>query len=145
MSTKNELLVNNLSSSEITLFYNFLNIYETTFKKCLSNKNIKSYETEFNEYIKKNSIKLNKKTLVEIPKGIPTSNNDFYFTKQKSVLLSFVTHLRNSIAHCQIIKKGESFNLKDFTSNGITLSMVGNIEAKHLNELIHIFIKSSKN
>lgn len=145
MATKTEFLVNDLSSSEITFFYQFLYYYETVFKKYKNNKEIKPIVSEFDEYIKNNNIKLYGKRKSQVPNSAITAINEIYFTNSKTIVLSFLSHLRNSIAHCHLVANGEFYILKDYLSDGTTLTMNGNIETKHLHELIKIFIKPKNN
>jgi hypothetical protein len=136
MITKTEFHVNNLSSTEIAFFYQFLYCYETVLIKYKNNKEIGPFVSQFDKYIRNSDIKLYTKSKSQVPNSVVTTNN-------KTIVLSFLAHLRNSIAHCLIVSDGDYFNLKDYYYKEITMN--GRIEKNHLFQIIKIFIKPTNN
>ena len=134
-------MINNLLPNEIELFYNFLYYYENHIKKYSTNKSLGSLSAQFKETTNNQSINVKKTSKTEIDSQSLQSNNVFV-TGNESVMLCFARHLRNSIAHCLVEKKGTDFYLKDYS--GIHLSMIGELAKDSLLAIIELFINHFK-
>lgn len=134
-----ELFVNTLNSSEITCLYEFLFCFETKIKNLKNNTSITALVDELNKYNTAHNIKLFGKRKSPVPNCDITIHNELHFTNYITNVLAFLTHLRNSIAHCQITSIGDCFVIKDFYNKKITMN--GYVEKCHLIEIINMVLK----
>ena len=128
---------NKLSDEECLFFYNVLYICETEIRKDKTGYDI---DKTIN-FRKENNLILMKKKSKEIKAH--KEINTIYFTDSKdSYCASFLTHIRNSFAHCLLLKDGDYYIIQDKckkkNSKGkkTEFSMYGIIKQELLQELI---------
>lgn len=134
---------NNLSQKEIVLFYEFLNCYESNLKQLKNDKSLGKISNEFKSKLKQFQIKINVVNKGKFPSSTYLISNEIFMTLSKnSQMLSFLNHLRNSIAHCLIKRVGHKYHISD-NYRGI-LTMNGIINEQYLKDLINLFIDNFK-
>ncbi|MFR3330381.1 MAG: hypothetical protein ACLTSL_09520 [Odoribacter splanchnicus] len=139
---------NNLSQEDIFKLYEYLTLFESNIKEyCgtfnFSDTRIQDFQDKANlvlraytanRYILGSSVKQNKYYLIfEAKKPKKEEYNDIAF--------HLLRHLRNSIAHALIRKKGKNFFLEDKNSNG-SITCQGNIRRDLFYELINKIIET---
>lgn len=103
---------NNLSKEDVNSFYNYLCLYETEIKQQYGQYNFE--HSDFINFCSKNKIeRKNRKSKLD---------NKFYFeTFQRDKINDkahhLLRHIRNSVAHGLVQKKGKNFILRDFNRN----------------------------
>jgi hypothetical protein len=108
--------INGFSRNEIFSLYRFLCLYECSRMKFLNKAEL------FKQYPKMEEIETilahinyKEKTKKELQvMDVDALDNEFYFTEFGSKLHGVFYHLRNSIAHANIIKNGDVVSIKDF-------------------------------
>lgn len=134
---------NNLSQKEIVLFYEFLHCYESNLKQLENEKSIGEIAKEFKSKVKEFRLNINVVNRGKVPQSDTLNSNEIFMTLSKNTqMLSFLNHLRNSIAHILIKKVDNNFELGD--KNGSTITMSGIINELDLKYLINIFINNFK-
>lgn len=135
-------MVNNLSSTEIVLIYNFLYYYEKHLRQYRTNKSLGSLPQNFKQLTNSQLITIKKISITQINSQLSVQTNMVFVNGKESEMLSFARHLRNSIAHCLVEKKGVNFYLRDYS--GKNLSMIGELKKDSLFEIIELFINHFK-
>lgn len=103
---------NNLSKEDVNSFYNYLCLYETEIKQQYGQYNFE--DSDFINFCSKNKIeRKNRKSKLD---------NKFYFEtfqidKINDKAHHLLRHIRNSVAHGLVQKKGKNFILHDFNKN----------------------------
>lgn len=134
-------MVNNLSSKEIVLFYEYVYYYENHIKNFHKNASLGDLPNQFLTLLKSQSILIQNSKSVLDPARISGKGKVVYIKGKESVLLCFAKHLRNSIAHCLVERKENSFYLKDYRNNSKSyLTMIGVIQKENLIKIIQLFI-----
>lgn len=103
---KNKLL-NGFEKSQIFKLYAFLVAYEESgIQNYRSTKALLIEHPELAELEKIMNVVRCIKSNAEVMKGVDFKalNNEIYFTKRKNNLFSFLSHLRNSIAHGNVVE-----------------------------------------
>ena len=78
---------------------------------------------------------------------LPVLPNILYMTNSKnSKVLSFLTHIRNSIAHGQIIKEKDSIHIIDYSENKNTKEKIytarGKVEIPKIEAILDLVIEN---
>lgn len=132
-------IVNGLTKDDIVLLYRYVNAYEKHLKDLNNNSTIKTQEEQLSRLKKSFVYQIRKQKELENNLQLDLKNQ-VYFTQSKgNKTLSFLFHLRNSIAHCLIEKMGKQYKLTDKNRNK-KLSMVGSIDCDILENIIKLFI-----
>jgi hypothetical protein len=134
---------NKLSPEEIVLFYEFLNCYENNLKQLKNDKSFGIIAKEFKTRLGEFNININVVSKGKVPLFNSINSNEIFMTSSKnSQMISFLRHLRNSIAHCLLKRVDSKYQISD--KIGQTLAMNGNVNAQYLKDLINLFIKNFK-
>lgn len=127
------------------LFIKIVRPYEEDIKT--RKKKIISYVGKHEKYIE---TLINLKTVgeKEFKKGISKNSQAntfiFYQKAKEGLLISFIKHLRNCVAHCSIdSKKNASYQFQDMDKNKCC-SMFGNIDVEKLHTLMEYIHNESK-
>lgn len=138
-------MVNNLSPTEIVLFYEYVYYYENHIKNFHKNASLGDLPNQFLTLLKSQSILIqNSKSELDSAR-ILGKRNVVYIKGKESLLLCFAKHLRNSIAHCFVEKKETSFYLKDYRNKfKNNLTMIGVIQKENLFKIIQLYINHFK-
>ena len=130
--------INGLTQEDIVLLYSYVNAYESHIRVLKDKEKICEQEKQLKEKTKTITYKCCYQ--IELKDcNITEINNEIYFTDSKSnKTLSFLWHLRNSIAHCSIVKKGNQYELIDKYHN--KPNMKGRVDCNILEDIINIFI-----
>lgn len=137
---------NIISKSDKAKMFDYLGEYENVIKKKrgqfdYNNKNLQNflfandiYLGRLNQTCKKEAAKHNYSILFEQTKPQNKTND---------IVHHLLRHLRNSIAHGRITKKGNTtYLLKDMSTDGRTVKMTGEIDSKLFFKLID-FLKNT--
>ena len=133
--------VNNLSVNDIEKFYNYLCDFELNHKESYGHFNF--YDSQFQEFCKTNNI-ISKGKRGKVNKN--NNNGSIWFkskqneNKVNDVGHHLLRHVRNSIAHGLIKKKGQFYYFEDYSTNKTSQTMGGRMRSDlfwpFLNELI---------
>ncbi|MBV5313231.1 MAG: hypothetical protein JZU47_08035 [Prolixibacteraceae bacterium] len=85
---------------------------------------------------------MKKETYTKFPTKLLPNSNMAFIAGTGTEMLCFSRHLRNSIAHCLIEKKGSQIFLSDFS--GVKPSMIALFEIISLIEIIELFVNHFK-
>jgi len=129
--------INGFSCEEVMVLYQFLDYYE---KKISQLKNNKSLDVSgFNKLVKEGSILLVKVKSTGDFKNV-TANTVVLTIQKKNQLLSFLAHLRNSIAHAYISKAVDGrYCLADYYHSKI--NMQGFVSKETIESIINQIVK----
>lgn len=130
---------------EIFLFYKFISIHDKYLKDIQKQQeifelipNIKIVYNKEYKGIVKQIRKADLKNFNEC------SDGKIYLTKnRKSLIMSFLCHLRNSIAHGHIVKKSNLISISDFikTKDFRLQNCIGKIELEKVSKILDIILK----
>lgn len=139
-----QVKINGFDSTEIFLLYAYIDAYE-----CMDLKHI-TEESLFKQYPHiqklKNYIKIcgcAEKTKEELKRvDIDSLEKGFFYTPRNSLLLGLLYHLRNSISHAKITKKGDVVTIFDYSANeSPQCTTKGKMSYQILSQIIEIIKK----
>lgn len=64
-------------------------------------------------------------------------------TKTEDFSEALLRHLRNAFSHYRIVRNGDNYSIRDY--NGKKLSMIGNVNAEALKEVVFHIIETKEN
>lgn len=129
---------NKLSNQELKYFYDLLFRYETEI--CENKTGYRIKDKELTKFLKGKNVKLKYKNVDKIQEH--DEKNTIYFTSNTSVCFDFIRHVRNSFAHCLLLKEKNNYIIQDKYKKKYT--MYGMIGQNLLKELIEKMESSKK-
>lgn len=120
--------VNNLSVNDIEKFYNYLCDFEINHKASYGHFDF--YDSQFQNFCNKNNINPKGKRDKE---NKNKNNGNLWFksnqdkNKVNDIGHHLLRHIRNSIAHGLVKKKGQFYHFEDFSPNKASQTMGGRI------------------
>lgn len=131
-----------LQPEDIRMFY-----YDICFDKETEYSKIYTWGQEVEEYRKNNHVKIEG---VDDLKKLPATvkDNEVYFgmieEDEQNMAAAYFRHLRNSFSHFSIGYNGNYLCMKDYLSDGKTLSMIGKIDRDIFLGLMQIFFEQKR-
>lgn len=110
------IIINGFEEKEISSLYQFLDFYEDNdLKNCNEGDAIKKVPSLTEMKAIMNSFTHDEKSISKLKSiNIESLNDELYYTKKTSEFMGFLYHLRNSIAHANILKDGEMVKITDY-------------------------------
>lgn len=144
-------MINGFGDKEIFIFYSFLCRYEKKINAIeTSNELISNFPNlqKFDKLISDFTCKLTTREDMPIM-GLLALPNTVYMTNSKRTkTLSFLKHLRNSIAHGQIMKEVNYIHITDYREDKSTKEKVytarGKVEVPKIEAILNLIIDSVK-
>ena len=131
-------IINGLTKDDIVLLYKYVNIYEKHIKELTTNEKIDVQIKQL--YVLTKPFIFKTCSQNEVGNLTKKTENEVYFVKSASnKSLSFLYHLRNSIAHCLIEKEGTRYKFAD-KNRSKELTMIGTIDCSILESIIKLFV-----
>ena len=138
----NDILVNGISASDCLLLF----LYISHFDKIISKYSTTNNKKEFNAIIPDKTINLVPQTNV-VQHINETISNRIYCTKTRNKPVSFLTHLRNAIAHGGLVNSNGEISINDKivrkNKKGDTIDFItaiGNYNKKSIIEIIKLML-----
>jgi hypothetical protein len=138
----NDILVNGISASDCLLLF----LYISHFDKIISKYSTTNNKKEFNAIIPDKTINLVPQTNV-VQHINETISNRIYCTKTRNKPVSFLTHLRNAIAHGSLVNSNGEISINDKivrkNKTGDTIDFItaiGNYNKKSVIEILKLML-----